>query len=380
MRLRIRNFQAVKDATLDIRGVTFLTGLNNQGKSSIIRAFNAAIAGRPGDDHVRHGSDKALVGIELSEDTEHQPTQIAWVKGSKGAEYYINGDKFTKMGRRGVPTEDLEKHGFREIEFSGGRHYLTFDLQDDPHFLVSLPPTQVFDYVSRVLQEREILPVIRVMAEDVKALSQEAKLLEGQIQTRKGSITTWEGQQESLQPILQRADDFTSLQKGLVQLQRMLNTREELKTLSATSKDLDSTIQEKEGFIERSSPGVDSLEGEVSTLGKLRHVRDALVASENNLLEIDGLLSTVESWLSKAPDLDKAGSLSSALEDERASLARMVTIRGSLRQAENSMKVVDVDIEDTSHRVRQAEEEFERVKKEIGVCPVCGSKIGDCDE
>ncbi len=44
--LRIENYKAVKEAKLQIKGLTVLRGASNQGKSSIIQAIKASMLNR----------------------------------------------------------------------------------------------------------------------------------------------------------------------------------------------------------------------------------------------------------------------------------------------------------------------------------------------
>lgn len=380
MKLRAKNFQPIIDGVIEVVGITFLTGLNNQGKSSWIRSFNALISGRSGDDHVRKGATTAMVGAELREGPDHPETQLAWIKGSGGSEYYIDGVKFSKLGRRGVPTEDLVKHGFREIEVGGVRHYLNFALQDDPHFLVSLPPTQVFDYVSKVLQEREILPVIKVMAEDAKEMTQEAKLLEGQILTRKQSVKEWSEQREGLQAALQRTNDFVSLQKSLTSLRRMCGARDEMVEIRGVVRELEGKISEKDDFLSEVTPRVEGYEKESTHLEGLKFFKRKLEVVEFEMQSYQEDLETLQSFLDNAPDIEMAEGISRSLKEEKALLEKMTLSRRAYVKAGQDLELVESEIEDAEKALVDAEVGFDEVKSEIGVCPVCGSEIGGCDE
>ena len=57
MKIRVRNYQAIADASLEVEGFTAVTGRSNIGKSGLIRAISAILFGNPGEDYIRRGAD-----------------------------------------------------------------------------------------------------------------------------------------------------------------------------------------------------------------------------------------------------------------------------------------------------------------------------------
>lgn len=100
LKVRVRNFQSIEDATVEIDGLTVVTGTNNAGKSAFFRAIRGALTNARGSDFVRHGAKHCTVDIE---DTTTGRT-LTWQKGAKINTYVVDGKELPKVGH-GVPPE-----------------------------------------------------------------------------------------------------------------------------------------------------------------------------------------------------------------------------------------------------------------------------------
>lgn len=379
LKLRVKDFQRVEDALLEVLGIVFITGPNNQGKTSLLRAAHASAAGRLGDRHVRRGTKEATVGIDYPEDPDNQAAQVAWIKGGGGAKYYIDGEPFTTLGRRGVPLEDLEKIGIKEIKYGANSHYLMFSLKGEPNFLVDLPPTQVFDYVSKILQERQIIPVIKTMTTDAQALNSGLVALEGEITTRRQSLLTWGGDLGKLEAVVQYQGKVQGLQKELASLRRMRATREEIKKIQAEAQGYMTKVEGLDRLLDLASPKVQALETETKLLTEMKRQRIQLYHIEEEELMIRDKLGVLKTQAQSFPDLKAAEKLVQGLASERETLKKLQVMRSGVLDVQENIKKTESLITKAGEELRSAEEGFERIKKEIGVCPTCGSELGGCD-
>jgi len=129
----IRNFQSIENQTVEIEGLTVVTGSSNRGKSALIRALSAVFLGRPGDDHVRHG--KKEVGVKV----EAEGFQIIWRRVLKPTPkrpsiLKVNGALHTRFGR---DHDTLTKEvGVVYVETTTGKTTPQIARQHDPPFLV----------------------------------------------------------------------------------------------------------------------------------------------------------------------------------------------------------------------------------------------------
>lgn len=101
VRIRVRNFQSLKDVSLTVEGFTVLTGTNNAGKSAVVRAVQGVFSNALGDSCVRHGEDHFTVDLDLGPEA-----QVSWQKGLKIKPTYVINGKTLHPGRA-VPDEVL---------------------------------------------------------------------------------------------------------------------------------------------------------------------------------------------------------------------------------------------------------------------------------
>lgn len=100
-RVRIKNFQSIEEAEIEIKGFTVITGKNNSGKSAVQRAIRGVFQNTSGNSFVRHGAKSAEVSISFDDGTT-----VSWEKGKNTNKYTVNGKVFDKVGS-GVPDEVL---------------------------------------------------------------------------------------------------------------------------------------------------------------------------------------------------------------------------------------------------------------------------------
>jgi len=114
IKVRIRNFQSIKDSTLEIDGLTAITGSNNSGKSAALRAIRSVFTNAPGHSFVRHGAEKCIVELFFEDGRS-----IYWEKGpSVRPMYKIDGGNPIYSGKE-VP-EEIQSFGMAPFQ-AGGR-------------------------------------------------------------------------------------------------------------------------------------------------------------------------------------------------------------------------------------------------------------------
>jgi hypothetical protein len=64
LKVSVKNFQAIAKASLELTGLTVITGSSNLGKTALFRAISGAFFGLPGDYYIRDGEDFTGVGVE----------------------------------------------------------------------------------------------------------------------------------------------------------------------------------------------------------------------------------------------------------------------------------------------------------------------------
>jgi exonuclease SbcC len=116
VKVRVKNFQSIKDAEIVIDGLTAITGPNNTGKSALLRAVRGAFQNTRGTSFVRYGTDKCSVELDFADGRK-----LKWEKGDKiKPTYILDGDEDHPLHPgQGVPDE-VRDLGVRPI-VAGGR-------------------------------------------------------------------------------------------------------------------------------------------------------------------------------------------------------------------------------------------------------------------
>lgn len=142
MKVKIRNFQSLKDVQLDIKGLTTVTGTNNTGKSAISRALFNAFSSARGSSFVRNGETHCSVEVDIDSDN------FVWEKGKKVNRYLVSGRKLDKVGSE-VPTE-ISSLGIKPVMVDGREVWPQFAKQFDQLFLLNQPPSTLASALSDV--------------------------------------------------------------------------------------------------------------------------------------------------------------------------------------------------------------------------------------
>lgn len=171
MKISIRNFQSIKNADIDIEGVTIITGKTNGGKTAIIRAIDEAVFNNGDDSHVRAGTDESSVSIE---DAGHmfEYRRSAKRKSEKTSYSFDGGDEIRKVGRDQLP-EVVDMLHISDVKMANGSHaLLNFWHQNDRPFLMDKSPQQLYEFLS-LSSAKTYTDVLKRMKKDAKDLRTE---------------------------------------------------------------------------------------------------------------------------------------------------------------------------------------------------------------
>jgi len=140
LKLRVRNFQSIRKAQLEVEGFTVITGRSNVGKTALIRACRAAFFGTPGDYYIREG--ESFTGVAITD----EDLEIVWRKTrkpdpKKPSALQVSGVFHTKIGKDHAQL--TESCGVIELSTSQARIKPQFAMQHDNIFMLSESETTV---------------------------------------------------------------------------------------------------------------------------------------------------------------------------------------------------------------------------------------------
>jgi DNA repair ATPase RecN len=367
LKVKIRDFQIIKEADLEFSpGITAIVGSSNNGKSSIIRAIEAAINNKGGSSFINYDSDSCEVTIE---DNGHT---IIWHKdqSSRKSFYDIDGEKLTKIGQT-----QLDEVGallnMSEISVNNDRFRLNFWKQMDFPFLVGRTSYQLFDFISKSKEQEMIQELREISVEDFKTLKKDTDNLDSNINLKTKDISVIESSLEELRP-------FTEY--NLVRLEKLVEIKDHLSTYL---KDFDRTTENISNYTFGLSEIVEKismLTGKFKSIESLYEFSEALMpvieAYDESVFNLDSLENTDLKILdSKIKENEnkvmKLEALVSKIEDQER-------VRADLQDLLKEYCVVGTTLDTHKDYINNIEEEIVKVNKsleEFEVCPLCGNSL-----
>ena len=184
VKIRVRDFQSIEDAEIEVSGLTVITGANNTGKSAMLRAVYGVFTNARGTKYVRHGKDQCAVTVTFGDGRT-----VTWEKGEKVNRYTVDGKVLDKVGA-GVPVE-VEALGISPIAASGREVWPQFAHQFTGQvFLLDQPGSVLAESIADVTRVGVLNEALRNTQSDRRSLSSELKV-------RLGDVSRYEAQEAS---------------------------------------------------------------------------------------------------------------------------------------------------------------------------------------
>lgn len=294
LKVNIKNFESVGNASFDIDGFTVIIGKNNIGKSAIIRAIDAALTNRTGSKFIRWGKTKC--SVKLQKDN----LDIDWQKGDS-ATYKISSDggahkeDFSKLNKI-IPQPILDA-GFRKIEIGDIKLTPLVAHQFKELFLID-KDTVVTDVLSVIYQ--------------LNLLSDADDLCQKDLRSSKSLLKTRQSDLSKVQKQLEIFKDFEDYKREF----------EDVKILDAKIKTLQKQISEIDLF----STELEQLQASIKSLGKITSVKIPSIG-------------TFEKAIQKYSWLEEAASQCALLKTEVEKLGTVQTI--TLPEVNDTAKLIE---------------------------------------
>lgn len=195
VRVRVQNFQSIKDAEVIIDGLTVVTGPNNSGKTALMRAVRGVFTNPAAGPLVRHGA--AYLSVTLTFD---DGVTICWEKGwekpgqkGKGINrYHINGITIQGVGR-GVPPE-VEILGVKDIQAASERVWPQIaDQFDGTLFLLNRPGSSIAEALSDVERVGRLTEALKLSERDQRTADNERKVRRVDLESLKKEVASYDG-------------------------------------------------------------------------------------------------------------------------------------------------------------------------------------------
>lgn len=375
MKIKIKNFQSLKEVELDIQGLTTVTGPNNTGKSALTRAVYNAFSSARGSTFVRQGENHCTVDVDFD------GTGFVWEKGNKVNRYLVSGRKLDKVGTE-VPVE-VSGLGVKPVIVDGREVWPQFAKQFDQLFLLNQPPSalasalsdvETIDKLDKALDQarretRELTSKIKSKREDLHVEKErmslfqdlpDVELLINRLSTSESNLDSVSIGLEKISEIHKELERITLLSEILCESDVELPDLTDIVSISdqiSRAQDLKRTLAKesiREMMIEvglgsypniedRYFKGIEKIKGKIEYLEEISH-------ECKRFSGIDSLPTSVD-----LPDIDS-----------------LSLVEKTLRKA-SALSKLDIGMTQAQIEIEEITNDIEEIRSHFGDdCPLCG--------
>ena len=354
--VKVKNFQSIKSATVEIEGFTVITGKNNSGKTALQRAIKGVFENTRGHSFVRHGEDNCEVSVSFSDGNK-----VTWFKGKKENKYVINGKTYDKVGS-GVP-DPLKDLGIYPISCGGKM----ISPQIAPQFtgqvfLLNETGSVLAEAVSDVERVSILNKALKESERDKRSASSELKVRKKDLKGLNANLSLYEGLDE-LGLEIERLD---LVQKELDQISTEIDELVDLRDRYETAQE---TVLFLSGVDAFSMPQ-ESLKELSEEITQVSDLNSRLVRCDKSIEFIDKILQGVSESTSVLTstlpsDIERCSSGIALLEGYHK---KVVSYNDEVLQIQESIASVEQQLADIK-------EELHSSLQDHSECPLCGGVV-----
>jgi exonuclease SbcC len=342
--IHARDFQSIRDASLDVSGLTVVTGTNNSGKTAMVRAFRGVFANARGTSFVRHGTNYSSVTVSF-----HGGPWVTWEKGSPSINRYLL-DGLTLQNVSHGPPEEVRALGVRSVTLGDREVWPQIALQmSGPIFLLDAPGAIMAEAVSDVERVAQLNAALRACEierkEEASAVKIRSKDL-AQVRSQLGKMATFPKVREAFEEVEAAHSELVSLHSRLEMLLRLQAKHAEAqKEKSRLAKVRDISVSQFG-----------------TTFSELKTSRKRLISLQE-LSQKGRQVGTTARKLSGVGVLEVPG-IPASFKETRERLKR-------LRSLETKLSEIAREQVSYLERRKSLEAEIQTLDKELEICPMC---------
>lgn len=381
--VEITNYESIAHTKIQIDGFTTLIGRNYLGKSSVLRAINAALTNKEGTDFISWGKNFCEVHLKFPD------LDILWHKEEGNNFYNINGKEYTKIGRGDPPSEILDA-GFKPITVGGQNINLNYAVQFFPLFLVNKRDSKSADILTSVYGLDRIYKAIDLCNKEQRANKDLLKFREKDLQQINNDL----GRFDKFPDILAQIPEIKKKRKELGEqesevvrikgwvdsIKNLANDTKRLKKISDVEIPFTVPIQKDitehrlltnykknleylSSFIKRVGPVNDITipEEHTETIKALFSEYQKCVIWSNKYKKLSDEIARLE----KAKEI-KIPSISVDIED----VPRLKGLLSQVKSLSSEIKTLQANLNNINEEMKSNEEEL----NSFDFCPLCGAK------
>lgn len=269
-RITLEDFQCYRKAILEVQGFVVLTGLNNRGKSAVVRAFRGLFSNPRGClRYVRQGTTHFSVTLE------GPGGSVRWSRGEGLNTYRVNATDFHRVGQA-VPDEVFVVGGVRALQAGTGEVWPQIGEQFSGQvFLLDRSGSALAEAMADVSRVSVLNVALRAANRDHRHAVERVKVLSGEKTEREQEVDALSG----ALPLLSEIDGLRARRDRLEVLRLR---REALRSLRDRRGDLARRVETLRAAPSPSFPQPDEIRlglGRLEGLAGLQIRRVAALAS-----------------------------------------------------------------------------------------------------
>lgn len=346
--LDIRNFQSIKNQSLDFSGFNVICGKSDMGKSALRRSIQTALFNNWSKSFIRTGEKSTLVSLS------GKTFSISALKSSTENQFTINDKVYPKMGK---DTPEIPNHNFRQE--------LNIATQLEPLYMVSYKDTENTKILNNLFGI-DILEKAQYLCQlDLRRTKQDSNYHSDLLSTKEKDYSETKKLYNQLNELLSFYN-FT---------QELITTIQDYKTHKASKSALLKEVDSLQHDYNKTQEQLEALNSILSTHNFIRKTRE-LENNRQQLNQVTRQLNTISKcttltrYLSTIRQLDK-------LKSHPALRTSFKPIQGISKLLEYYRIKSSGDLISKKSLVSQIDEQLATINLEISKhrCPTCGGAI-----
>lgn len=389
----IRNFQSIKDLTIELDGdgLYWIRGKNNIGKSNLLRAMSTVFT------NVSNNSYKPFIRDNCTTFKIKVWFEDDWVELVRGAtdyyEWVIDGQHGRVDKTAGKVPDELVDYFNLYYEAEKTKRYLNITSSDDPLLFVSTTGGDN-DRLLQIALGTEVVMGASKRAEQLKRqATAEQKTIRTLLSEQEEQLTGMQARHDTLSDQIEQLDRLELVLDNEYKITTLLKNQQELVTdYALLGSKLIELMQDEElikaANLEQQHHDIQVItkqlkqEQEYQTFIKTEQEIQVLTSEElasltnleDSVLKINQQVEQ-ESLYQQLLQASEVLELQSQGVDELdADFAQLANIKKHLNDLKAYQKL-EQDLVKAEEVVQEVTAEYERLREEIGECPLCGSSL-----
>ena len=400
-KVHLKNFESHEDSEIDFTdGLNLIIGQSNQGKSSIVRAIALVCANRFDKDCVRTGSDFCEVTVETDKGSvtaQRGESVNRWIVR------HLNGEtkEYKNLGLS-VPPDAFEVLGIGERTHGDIKELPNIMFQLEKHYMLSEIDGKkaTSNMIARMMDDAigigGMEDLIKDMATDFQSFKKDLNDCVSSISEKKSEImeeSIFKDKEESVklsrsmfndvQEIKSLLDQSYDLSRKIsVTKETLCHVNEELCLIDDLNESYDQFETVARKYLDISSAIstmrlIDCLNGSIESIRKLEHGFLDLENGQSKLKDISCAKRTSE-MVNELSMFDRFRSMFDEFGELDSLFKRISSAKEDLDNARRTYRKImktSSDLKSEVEGISRSSNDLDKLKEELGECPLCGSKF-----